>query len=42
MQYREVVVKTIQLLDEVFDKYSEKYLDIEQTSNGYRFIKKTK
>ena len=42
LQYREIVVKTIQLLDEIFDKYSEKYLDIEQTPSGYRVINKTK
>ena len=40
LRYREIVVKTISFLDTVFDGYSEKYLDIEQTDDGYKIVKK--
>lgn len=41
LQYREIVVRTISLLDAIFDGYSDKYLDVEQTEEGYRIVKKT-
>lgn len=41
LRYREIVVKTISFLDTVFDGYSDKYLDVEQTDDGYRIVKKT-
>jgi len=40
LRYREIVVKTITFLDAIFDGYSDKYLDVEQTDDGYRIVKK--
>ena len=40
LRYREIVVRTISLLDAIFDGYSDKYLDVEQTEDGYRIVKK--